>query len=275
MSGNQTTSKDSLLQALGYEDAQLSRDVEDALRQVFLVPHIDRDRVTAFIQDPTLEQWLTEAGFGALLVHGNSRRHEVVSPISMACGIIIHLFKNTITRHRMPIITIYWFCGSHTTGSNGGALGLVRSLICQLLAAGPFDQGFKQTKNFESQDLENLLDVFTKLLKQIPEESAVVCVLDGISFYEDSQLRDDTIEVIRKLVKLSSIEEPIFKLLVTSPIRTAYLHKEPGIEKYTTVVEIPQHVNGAKQGLNDEIFASTEHRVRRLSKSLPAHYEKE
>lgn len=266
-----STARDSLLQSLGHDRQQLLCDVEDGLRQIFLIPLIDQDRAIAIIQDPVIEEWLIEPGFGALLVHANSRRHESISPASIACAMIIHLFTNTITTNRAPIITLYWFCGSHTNGPNGNALGLLQSLVCQILLAGPFDRGFKQTKHFNGQDLGKLLDMFTKLVRQLPEGTAVVCIIDGISCYEDSNLRDDTCKAIKRLVKLSRLEAPIFKVLITSSIRTSHIHKEPGIEKHTLVIDIPQHVNRAKQGFNHRaMVTSTEQKVRRLSKSLPA-----
>ena len=246
-------------------------DVEDALRQIFLIPMTDQDRAIAIIEDPLIEKWLIEPEFGALLVHANSRRHEIMSPASVACAMIIHLFTNTITTNRIPIITLYWFCGAHTNGPGDNASGLMRGLICQLLLAGPFDRGFKQTKHFNGQDLAKLLDMFTKLLRQLPDRTAVVCVIDGISFYEDSDLHEDTCKVIKRLVKLSRFETPIFKVLISSPIRTSHIHKESAIEKYTVIVDIPQHVNGAKQGFNHRAMVmSTEQKVRRLSESLPA-----
>ena len=245
-------------------------DVEDALRQIFLIPLTDQDRAIAIIQNPVMEKWLIEPDFGALLVHANSRRHERISPASVACAMIIHLFTNTITTNRIPIITLYWFCGAHSNGPSDNASGLMRNLIGQLLLAGPFDRGFKQTKHFNGQDLAKLLDMFAKLLRQLPGGTAVVCVIDGISFYEDSDLREDTCEVIKRLVKLSRFETPIFKVLISSPIRTSHIHREPAIEKYTVILDIPQHVNGAKQGFNHRAMVmSTEQKVRRLSKSLP------
>ncbi len=247
------------------------RDVEEALRQIFLIPIADQDRAIAIIEDPIVEKWIVEPGFGALLVNGHSRRDDNISPASIACSMIIHLFTNTVTKNRIPIITTYWFCGSHTNGSNGNASGLMRSLICQLLVAGPFDRAFMQTKDFDSQDLSKLLDMFKKLLRQLPEGTAVVCILDGVSFYEDFDLCDDTSKVIRKLVKLSRVDPPIFKVLAMCPMRMTKLHLEPDINKHASIIDIPQHVDGAKQGFNHRaMVTSTGKKVRRLSKSLPA-----
>ena len=248
----------------------MRRDVEDALRQIFLFQLSDQDRVIAIIQDPVVEEWLLDPEFGAVLIHANSRRHDNISPASAACALFVHTFSNTITQNRLPIITLYWFCGLHSNEPEDGALRLLRSLVCQLLSTGPFDHGFRQMKHFDGQDLGKLLDLFVKLLQQLPEGTAVICIIDGISYYEDSRIRQDTLHMLGRLIKLSRAETPIFKLLIASPTRTGYIHYDPSIEKYLKVVEIPQHVNGAKQGFNHRaVVASTEEKVRRLSKTMP------
>ena len=246
-------------------------DVENSLRQIFLLHLNDQDRAIAVIQSPEVEQWLAEPEYGTLLVNGNSREHEPISPVSTACAMIIHIFTNTVTRNRMPIITTYWFCGLHINGPNDDASGLMRSLVCQLLNTNHFEYSFKHNNDFDGNNLDDLLDMFTKLLLQLPDESAVVCVLDGISYYEDSHLRDDTCKVVKRLVRLSRGEAPIFKLLLASPKRVTHLHEESAIEKHATIIDIPQHVNGAKQGFNhNAMVMSAKQKVRKLSKSMPA-----
>lgn len=255
-----------MLLSLRHDGSQLARDVEDAIRKIFLIPLIDQDRAIAIIQDPVVEEWMVEPHFGPLLVHANSRRHEPLSPASVACAMLVHIFSNTKSDKVAPFITLYWFCGSHIRGPNDGSLSLMQSLICQLLAAGPFEHGFKRTKHFDGQDLGSLLDLFTKLLCQLPERTAVVCIIDGISYYEDSHLREDTTKSIQELVELSNAKTPIFKLLITSPTRTSHIYREPGIAECIKVVEIPRHVNGAKQGFNHRAMVmETEQKARRLS----------
>jgi len=209
---------------------------------------------------------MVEPHFGPLLVHANSRRHDPISPASVACAMLVHIFSNITSDKAAPFITLYWFCGSHIRSPSDGSLSLMRSLICQLLVAGPFEYGFEQPKEFDGRALGHLLDIFTELLRQLPKRTAVVCIIDSISYYEDSHLREDTTKSIRRLVKLSRAETPRFKLLITSPTRTSHIHREPAIAKYIKLVEIPQHVNGAKQGFNHRAMVmETEQKARRLS----------
>lgn len=171
-------------------------------------------------------------------------------------------------------ITLYWFCGSHAYGENDDALGLMRSLISQLLVAGPFEDGFEQIEEFDGQDLDKVIAMFKSLLRQLPTGTVVVCLIDGISYYEDSHIREDTIKTVKKLVKAAGKGTPIFKLLITSPTRTAYVHQESTVVNYVRVVEIAQHVNGSKIGFNHRAMVmETERKARRLSLNLPGRHQ--
>lgn len=184
---------------------------------------------------------------------------------------LVHIFsKMASSDGNSRFITLYWFCGSHAHGENDDALSLMRSLVCQLLVAGPFEDGFGQIEGFDGGHIGKLLAMFKGLLQQLPPGTLVLCLIDGISYYEDSHVREDTIKMVKKLVMASGESTPIFKLLITSPTRTAYVHQEPAVVEYVRVVEIPQHVGGSKIGFNHRaMFVETERTAQRLSLNLP------
>ena len=241
------------------------RDVEDALRQISSFRLTNQDRAAAVVQHPLLEKWLTSTSSEALLVHGNSRRHEPISPVSVACAMLVNFTTNMLS-----IVTLYWFCGSHTNGPNGTSLGMMRSLIGQLLSTSSnWDLSKIKPRKLDVLDLGQLFDLFTLLLKQLPPGTAVVCIVDGISFYEGSAQREDTCESVRKMAKLTSMERIIFKFLVTSPMRTNFVHRDSSVSKRAALLELPHHVCGAKNGFNHRaISESTEKKVRKLSQGL-------
>ena len=247
--------------------------MEDTLRQIATFPLVDQDRAAAIIKHSAVGEWLIEPKSATLLVHANSRRHEAISSTSVACAMLIHILSD-----RLPIITLYWFCGSHIRGPDGNALGMMRSLICQLLDISSFaaEYNLDHPVDFDGQDLGELLVLFKRLVWQLRPGTAVFCIIDGISYYEGSQQSIATCTSIRKIVKLMEAESPILKLLITSPTRTSHIHHEPDLSRHLVLVEIPQHVNGPKQGLNHRMTVkSTERRVRRLSESLgPGGYPK-
>ena len=223
----------------------------------------DQDRATAIIVDPSINRWIVETESAALLVHGNCRRHEPISPTSVASAVLVSLFKN-----QLHFITLQWFCGTYKTGPNGNAKGMMRSLVCQMLSGASFIYDFELPSSIDGEDLGELLKLFKKLVRRLPAGSVVICIIDGISWYEDRRLRDDTFRSLRKIVKLMKVEELILKLLLTSPTRTSYIAPEPALAGEIKVVEIPEHISGVKQGFDHRTVAEgTEGHIRKFSAS--------
>lgn len=223
----------------------------------------DQDRATAIIVDPFINQWIIETESAALLVHGNGRRHEPISPTSVASAVLVSLFKN-----QLHFITLQWFCGTYKTGPNGNAGGMMRSLVCQMLSGASFIYDFELPSSIDGEDLGELLKLFKKLVRRLPARSIVICVIDGISWYEDRRLREGTVKSLRTIVKLMKAEELILKLLLTSPTRTSYITREPALAEDIKVVEIPEYISGVKQGFDHRTVAEgTEGQIQKFSAS--------
>ena len=223
----------------------------------------DQDRATAIIVDRCINQWIIETESAALLVHGNGRRHDPISPTSVASAVLVSLFKN-----QLHFITIQWFCGTYKTGPNGNARGMMRSLVCQMLSGASFIYDFELQSSIDGGDLGELLKLFKKLVRRLPARSVVICIIDGISWYEERRLRDDTLKSLRKIVKLMKAEELILKLLLTSPMRTSYILQDPVLAREIKVVEVPEHISGVKQGFDHRTVAEgTEGQIRKFSAS--------
>ena len=234
--------------------------MEDALRQVTAIPLQDQDRTSAIIQHESMDRWLNNANSGALLVHGNCRRHDGICPTTIASALLVSFFVKF-----RNFITLYWFCGSHANGPNCDALGMVQNLICQLLCLSAFEYTLEKQHKSDMKDLKKMLQLLKKLLQQIPKGTFVVCIIDGISYYEGKHQHSDTCRTIRRLVRLTRAGEPVLKLLITSPTRTIHVHRESGVEGRVDVIEMPSRVDGAKQGFDQLVVAATEQKVRRLS----------
>lgn len=239
--------------------------MEDPLCQLTTLPLVDQDRAAAIIGHSDVDTWLTEWEPGAILVHGNCRRHDGICPTSVVSALLVSTFS------KMPtFVTLYWFCGSHISGPNGNALGMMKSLICQLLnlSDSDFDFVLGKERKFDGKDLGKLLSLFKKLFQQLPNKTAVVCVIDGISYYEDQSKCEDTCESISKILKLMKADGPMLKLFITSPTRAGRINQNSGIVKRLVVIDIPAHVNGPKQGFNHRLaVSSTEEKVRELCES--------
>ena len=182
----------------------------------------------------------------------NCRRHEIVSPTSVTAALLVNVFSEVPN-----FATLYWFCGYHISGPNSGALGIMRRFICQLLTFYPIIEcDLEESQKFDGKDLEKLCNLFKRIFRQMPNNTVVVCIIDGISYYEDQCHWKETCKVINQLVKLMKAEYPILKLLLTSPTRTSRIHQASGISKYVIVVDIPSHVDGARQGFNHRAVTS-------------------
>ena len=256
--------RDSLLHDLGYDSEVISSNVGDALRQVVNLTLRDQDRALAIIGHPAVEQWLAETESAGLLVHGNGRRHDPISAASVASALLVNSFANTLN-----FMTMCWFCGSHIYGRNGNASGMMRSLVCQVLSNSSFKYDLDLGSGIDGQDISKLLDLFKKLLRQLPDRTVVVCIIDGISYYESHLQRDDICKSIRKIVKLMRDEDLIVKLFITSATRTSYIHRIPEIADRLVIVEIPLHISENRHGFSHSaVVASTEEKVRVLAEEL-------
>jgi len=239
--------RSALLQKLGHDRGGLMRDVEDALHELNAFHSVDQHRVAAIIEHDAVQHWILDLESQALLVHGNCRRDEILSPTSAATAMLIRELFDRFSEKTSKVTLLYWFCGLHITGVHGTVLGMVRSFICQLLSRS-FVFDITGHKDVVNGNLEESLDLYLVLLRQLPEESTVICFIDGVSFYEGSLQQGYLYKVVREVARMVKSERICFKFFMTSPKRTSYLLEDPTIAKRVRVVEMPQHVNGPRQG---------------------------
>lgn len=128
------------------------------------------------------------------------------------------------------MVPLHFFCGQHTSLEESweSPSGVVNSLLAQLLT---YCKGInlsnvpKPGKDFDHSDVDDILSLLKIVLAQLPVETTVFCVLDGISFYADmDDTSGDAKALITGLVKLASKKtsgkRPVFKLLLTAPNRS-------------------------------------------------------
>ncbi|KAL8953129.1 MAG: hypothetical protein Q9222_001012 [Ikaeria aurantiellina] len=259
------TARKSLLAEFGPKYHDPSQDVENALNHVASMTLVDQDRVGVLIEHPAVQEWMLNPSFGGLLVHGNGRRHDPISPTSVGCALLIHVFLKKL---RFP--TLYWFCGLNSSGRQADPLDMLRSLICQLICLSCCKCKSEDRGDLDTHDLEKLLQLFKILLRRSSDRLPFVCILDGLSFYESARQSDITGKIVSTLAGLATSEPSILMLLLTSPIRSQYISRQRKIAERVTISELPDHVSGTLQGLNGpDIIAQTEGLGWALSESLP------
>ncbi|KAL8801420.1 MAG: hypothetical protein Q9182_004484 [Xanthomendoza sp. 2 TL-2023] len=171
------------------------------------------------MRDPRFQHCLTAYEAKGLLVDGRGQGSDKISSMSYVCALLIMSLQ-----HTQPVIALTFFCGLHVAQSDPlhGPLGLLRSLIGQLLHVQQFDlslAGFDHAELPHQDNVTYFLDLFHLLIEQLPEDKVLFCVIDGISYFEMSDQTSEMESIIKSLQELTQDRGtgPIFKLLMTSP----------------------------------------------------------
>ena len=267
-----------LLTGLEYEDSVLEQDVEAKLKTVWALPRQDQDRVVAIMRSPKLQQWITNTDSSALLINANHRGSAKQQPTSFICAKLVDSLtphpSNTHPESRMSL-PLAFFCGEHLQKDDpdSGPDGMMRSLLAQLLLSyRDFDlRTVQRMRNLNFDDVNDLCDVFDLLIAQLPDYVVVFCVLDAISFYEDSAaVCDEAGVVVQALVDVVERTREAgcaFKLLLMSPWNSRVLYKNMQ-DQEGEVLWMPAKVpaQGGLTGMKwsasvDSNLAVTDHRL--------------
>lgn len=108
---------------------------------------------------------------------------------------------------------------------------MLRSLICQVLRLfhNQVDLSFASSRRYreqlESHNLHTLCDCFAKIVKQLPTDTVLFCIIDSINCLERHEWAEDCRFLIREIQDILHEYDngPVFKLLVTCPIRSRYV----------------------------------------------------
>ena len=219
----------------------VATDISIHLNLVYTLSLASQDRVVAFIMSPRLQTWLTSPSSSILHVNGQmfSNEHEArQSPLSYFCAKFI---DSILVRHQVsgkeigcPIIAVCWFCGQHTntrTDYDAHPQGMLNNLLAELI-----HQVIRSVPHPESMDfrlpkvdpqLSELCDLFVQLAEALPTDTILFCIIDGISYYEDTDRQIECTEVLSMLTNLTrrAVSGPLIKLLVTAPLRSHRVHE--------------------------------------------------
>ena len=221
-------SQQQLVNILAVDPERAVHDSQLTIRQGMSLDPSSHGSAYTLLRNLNFEIWLKSGETRVLLVDGNSPSALAsrTSPISLICATLVQSLADV-----QPVICVHFFCGLHTSWNDplSGPMGLMRSLISQLLFIQNFDLSFINSRIHRDQiyayDLEHLCELFQTLLHQISIDTVVFCVIDGVSLYERSERMEETCFVVDKLREIT--ESPalnaIFKLLLTSPGRSRYI----------------------------------------------------
>lgn len=188
-----------------------------------------RARASALIGSPMFKAFMTEnASSGPLLVNGNEdlSSAEGLSPLSLVAARLAHISEQNESRRG---ITLRYFCAEHgpyaganQTSSPAGRMmiSLTGQLITHMLSRSvEADLSFLKLNQWAALKNENLrvvCTVFYELVKQIPSNTVLLCILDEVALYETGMAQQDLDAVVRRLTRLvEGTDDIVFKMLVT------------------------------------------------------------
>lgn len=250
-----------LLSLLRYEKEIPRIDMRANLRLVLSLSLEEQDQAVCMMQSTQLQAWLRTPNSSILLVdgrlHGSGGQR---TPLSFVCAKLANSLRQARHSAASPsesmIINLYFFCGEHRDwrdNPDNGPAAVMNSLLAQLLTqCKHFDLSLiKHLSTLDSDDLKALGNIFGKLLTQLSSDMIIFCIVDGVSFYDDSERSEDCQTLLKTLIGLSRRTKRkgsgVFKILLTAPhsLRVAALDDLEEEE----VLRIPEGV-GKMGGFN-------------------------
>ncbi|KAI1804747.1 hypothetical protein F4811DRAFT_570833 [Daldinia bambusicola] len=258
----------------------------------------DRRRTEQIVQDQKFQDWIVTPKSTKLMVYGNFSSLMVeTSALSLFCTTLAKAFRS-----RKRYVCLVWFCGRHLGyddesdsdssdeedgyGYDGLKLGqdeeddygpgirlsvinrMVRSLIAQLLCDYDFGPMHLLPPDVdpeiikEGHSLSQLRRLFCWLVRQLPEEITLFCLIDGIVFYEREDFEDPMLDFLGDILELTVSDDVLasVKVLMTSPrptstVRIGFEDEPDGTgEKKNSILAMdlltPAHVDISDERVN-------------------------
>lgn len=211
----------------------LAQDLQRIVdRRKVQVSEREQARAEQLIRRGQLREWLTAPTSTQLLVHGNFDRRAHISGLTIFCMSL----TATLSERNSRFVPLTFFCGLHAepmSGAHAGGRAIVQSFIGQLLQQFDFG-GYTQMPALQMDDnkirrgdVDELCRLFEALVRALPKSVVLVCLIDGILYYEREEFKEDMAVVLSAILKLSadeSVAVPL-KVLITSPTKTTEIRQ--------------------------------------------------
>lgn len=189
-----------------------------------LIPRAHRQQISSLAKTHTFRNWATTSQQPTkVLIHGSFEGAHPIYALSHFCATFLWGVRETspsrVNRRRFS--TLAFFCGRHLEGSHAGGLGMIKSLVTQLLRQHQFDirhmPMYVHVGLLERGDLRQLRALFVFLLGQI-HDVTIYCVIDGVNHFEGDDHINDMTLVLGFLLNLTLNRwlSCTFKVMVTS-----------------------------------------------------------
>lgn len=197
------------------------------------IPFREKRKADLIVSTKQFHDWMVTNQSSELLVHGEFRRtrsaYEPVSALSVFCATLTQTFR----RAGQQQIALVFFCGNHVErdDQHRGPGAMICSFIAQLVKLWSFEAtnlGGSGDHPLSQVDVETtisggrlpkLCELFGHLVRLLPEQATVFCIIEGISHYETDDFEEGLLEVLGFLLGLARTRDmaATIKFLATSP----------------------------------------------------------
>ncbi|KAK7699855.1 hypothetical protein SLS64_011285 [Diaporthe eres] len=172
------------------EVGSIVEDVDRIRQQGTNVASEGRELARKIMNMAQFTEWVQEDHSRLLLVDGHCKDlgNGKTSPLSVLCASLASNFAESDS-----LVILQYYCGHHGLDFNGlpaGPLGLIRSLVAQLLRKS--DDVLPQELEIDRElydrvnpnDIDNLCEIFGVIFSQINRNKITLCIIDEIAEFE-------------------------------------------------------------------------------------------
>lgn len=212
------------------EEIDLNAILENDERSI---PFREKRKADLIVSTKQFHDWMVSSKSSELLVHGEFRRtrsaSEPVSALSVFCATLTQTFR----RAGQQQIALVFFCGNHVERDDRhrGPGAMICSFIAQLAKLWSFETTNPEGSGnyplsqaeaesiIKSGSLQKLCKLFGLLVRLLPEQATLFCIVEGISHYETDEFEEGLLEVLVLLLGLARHRDmaATIKILATSP----------------------------------------------------------
>jgi hypothetical protein len=195
------------------------------------VPEVQRARSEQLIRTRQVRDWMSAPASSQLLIHGDYDRRAYISGLTLFCKSLAESLAERAPR----LLRVLFFCGLHvdppTINGYSGGRAMIQSFICQLLCQHDFSGRLLHHQISQDRihrgDIDESCELFELLVRNLPSEVVLFCIVDGIIYYEREEFKEDMERVLRSVLQVSSDNSTsaAVKVLITSPTKTTDVRK--------------------------------------------------
>ncbi|XEV04922.1 hypothetical protein FSHL1_010209 [Fusarium sambucinum] len=209
----------------------LARDIEIIQSTRYVkVPAVERARADQLVNTAQLRDWLVSPSSAQLLIHGNYDIRRRLSGLTLLCTSL----AESLADKSPKCLYLVFYCGLHADSNydeHTGGLAIIRSFIRQLLCRYDFSNCILvndvRPDLLCHGDINELCCLFERLIFQLPRNTLLVCLIDGVVYYEREEFIQSMGDVLISLLRISNEQRTgaSVKVLLTSPTKTMTIRK--------------------------------------------------